>query len=421
MSRASRRLKRCYNIADMREIAKRRLPKGVFEYLDRGAEDEVALADNREAFKRLKLRTRFMVDLTHRDMGIELFGKRSNLPYAIAPTGIAGLCWYEGELELAKAAAKAGIPFTLATGSITSMEKIAKEAGGRLWFQLYMWKQEELSYQLVQRAKDAGFEALVVTIDGALGNNREYNKRNGFSIPFTISARSLTDMMRHPDWLIGTMFRYLANGGMPRHENYPAQYQHRITKGSGGGSTSPMRHQAMTWKDIRKLRDFWPRTLIVKGILRAEDAALAVEHGADAIVVSNHGGRALDSAAPTLHVLPEIVEAVGDKTTVILDSGIRRGSDVVKALALGAKCVLAGRPTLYGISTGGQAGAEKALSILKMEFEKTMAYVGCRNVAELTADVFARPGDPVERTLERLAREAKLADAPPKPDLQVIP
>jgi (S)-mandelate dehydrogenase len=411
MSRASRRLKRCYNIADMREIARKRLPKGVFEYLDRGAEDEVALADNRDAFKRLKLRTRFLVDLTTRDMGIELFGHRSNLPYAIAPTGIAGLCWHEGELELAKAAASAGIPFTLATGSITSMERIAKVAGGRLWFQLYMWKEEELSYQLVQRARDADFEALVVTIDGALGNNREYNKRNGFTIPFTISPRSITDMMLHPDWLIGTMFRYLTTTGMPRHENYPAKYQHRITSGAGGGS--PMRHHAMTWKDIRKLRDVWPRTLIVKGILRPEDAIMAVEHGADGIVVSNHGGRALDSAAPTLDVLPEIVEAVGDRTTVILDSGIRRGSDVVKALALGAKCVLAGRPTLYGISTAGQVGAEKALSILKMEFEKTMAYVGCRNVAELTADVFARPGDPVERTLKRLEREAAL-NSPPK-------
>lgn len=404
MSRSMRRLARCYNIADMREIARKRLPKGVFEYLDRGAEDEIALANNRDAFKRIKLRTKFMVDLTNRDMGTELFGKRSNLPYAIAPTGIAGLCWYEGELELAKAAAKAGIPFTLATGSITSMEKIAKVAGGRLWFQLYMWKEEELSYQLVQRAKDADYEALICTIDGALGNNREYNKRNGFTIPFTISARSLTDMTLHPDWLIGTMFHYLATSGMPRHENYPAKYQHRITSGAGGGS--PMRHQAMTWKDIRKLRDFWPRKLIIKGILRPEDAVLAVESGADGIVVSNHGGRALDSAAATLDVLPEIVEAVGDKTTIILDSGIRRGSDMVKALALGANCVLAGRPTLYGIAMAGQAGADKALAILKMEFEKTMAYVGCRNLAELTPDIFARAGDPVERTLQRVQNRA---------------
>ena len=405
MSRAMRRLKRCYNIADMREIAKRRLPKGVFEYLDRGAEDEIALVNNRDAFKRLKLRTRFMVDLTNRDMGIELFGKRSNLPYIIAPTGIAGLCWYQGEFQLAKAAATAGVPFTLATGSITAMETIA-QAGGRLWFQLYMWKEEELSYQLVKRAMDAGFEALIVTIDGALGNNREYNRRNGFSIPFAMTPRSMADIFSHPDWLIGTMFAYLANGGMPRHENYPAKYQHRITKGAGGGSSSPMRHQAMTWNDIRKLRDFWPRTLIVKGILRPEDAIEAVAAGADGIVVSNHGGRALDAAAATIDVLPEIVEAVGGKTTIILDSGVRRGSDMIKALALGANAVLAGRPTLYGISTAGQAGAEKALAILKMEFEKTMAYCGCRTIAEVTPDIFARPGNPVERTLERLQKRA---------------
>lgn len=389
MSRATRRLKRCYNIADLRDVAKRRLPKGVFEYVDRGAEDEVALADNREAFRRLKLRTRFMVDLTHRDMGIDLLGKRAEMPMAIAPTGVAGLCWHQGELQLAKAAAKMGVPFTLATGSITSMETIAREAGhGRLWFQLYMWKEEELSYQLVARARDAGFEALIVTIDGALGNNREYNKRNGFTIPFTLNARALADMVRHPDWLVGTMFRYLATTGMPRHENYPEKYRHRITTGAGGGS--PMRHQAMTWKDIRKLRDFWPGKLIVKGILREEDAVLAVEHGADAVVVSNHGGRALDAAAPTLDVLPEVVRAVGDKTTILLDSGVRRGSDIVKALALGANAVLTGRATLYGISTAGQSGAEKALAILRTEFEKTMAYCGCRTVAEVGPDIFAR-------------------------------
>ncbi len=380
------RLDRCYNIADMREVARRRLPKGVFEYVDRGAEDEVALADNREVFKRLKLRTKFMVDLTKRDMGVDIFGKRIEFPLVISPTGVAGLCWHQGELQLAKAAAAKGVPFTLATGSITAMETIA-EAGGRFWFQLYMWKEEDLSYQLVARARDAGAETLVVTIDGALGNNREYNKRNGFSIPFRLSAQSLADMMLHPEWLAGTMLRYLATTGMPRHENYPEKYAHRITTGAGGGS--PMRHHAMTWADIRKLRDFWPGKLVVKGILRAEDAAAAVESGADGIVVSNHGGRALDAAAPTLDILPEVVAAVGDRTTVFLDSGIRRGSDIVKALALGAHAVFSGRPTLYGISSGGQAGAEKALAILKTEFEKTMAYVGCRNVSELSRDIFS--------------------------------
>ncbi len=382
-------LDRCYNIADMREFARRRLPKGVFEYLDRGAEDEIALVDNREAFKRMKLRTRFLVDLTERDMGTELLGKRAELPLAIAPTGIAGLTWYQGELELAKAAAAKGIPFTLATGSITSMEKIAEVAGGRLWFQLYMWKEEELSYEMVGRARDAGFEALVVTIDGGLGNNREYNRRNGFTVPFTITARGLTDMTLHPRWLIGVIFRYLVTTGMPRHENYPEKYAHRITRGASG--ERPQRHTAMTWQDIDRMRDFWPGKLIIKGILREEDAVLAVEHGADAVVVSNHGGRALDSAAPTIDILPEVVAAVGKRTTVILDSGIRRGSDMVKALALGADAVLTGRATLYGTSVAGQAGAEKALSILATEFEKTMAYVGCRNIAEVNADIFAKP------------------------------
>jgi isopentenyl diphosphate isomerase/L-lactate dehydrogenase-like FMN-dependent dehydrogenase len=404
-----RRLDRCYNIADLREVARKRLPKGVFEYVDRGAEDEIGVAENRRAFERMKLRTKFMVDLSKRDMGTTLFGKRIEMPLAISPTGITGVCWYQGEIALARAAHKAGVPFTLATNSITAIETVAKEAPeGRTWFQLYMWKEEKHSYDLVRRARDAGLEALVVTIDFALGNNREYNRRNGFSIPFSMTPRSMVDLFSHPDWLLGTMGRYIANGGMPRHENYPAKYQHRITKGAGGGSSSPMRHQAMTWADIRKLRDFWPRKLIIKGILRPEDALEAVAAGADGIVVSNHGGRALDAAAATIDVLPDIVEAVGGKTTIILDSGIRRGSDLIKALALGANCVLAGRPTLYGISTAGHAGAAKALAILKMEFEKTMAYCGCRTIAEVTPDIFARPGNPVERTLERLHRRASV-------------
>ncbi|AFP30230.1 alpha-hydroxy acid oxidase [Marinobacter sp. BSs20148] len=379
-------LEQCYNIADLREVAQRRLPKGVFEYLDRGSEDEVALAHNRRAYDRLKLRTRVLVDLGNLNTEVDLLGGPSALPLAIAPTGIAGLCSYEGELALAKAAAQAGVPFTLATGSITSMEKIAAEAGGRLWFQLYMWKEEELSYQLVQRAIDAGFEALVVTVDFALGNNREYNQRNGFSIPFRISPRSVMDMCRHPRWLVTVLGRYLTTTGMPRNENYPAKYQHRIT--SGTDQATPMRHSSMTWKDIARLRDFWPGKLIVKGILRAEDALLAVESGADAVVVSNHGGRNLDSSIASIDALPEIVSAVGHRATVILDSGIRRGSDIAKALALGADSVLIGRATLYGVSAGGQAGAERALAILRSELRKTMGYVGCKTVSDLCPELF---------------------------------
>ncbi len=381
------RLDHCYNIADMREVARRRLPKGVFEYIDRGAEDEVALADNRTSFRDLKFLTRFLVDLTDADMGVELLGKRAELPMAIAPTGITGLAWYQGEVALARAAAAAGIPYTLGTTAITSIETVAKEAGGRLWFQLYMWKEEELSYQLVARARDAGYETLIVTVDGGLGHIREYNARNGFSIPFKPSFRSISDMMMHPEWLLGVMFRYLMTTGMPRHENYPDKYAHRITRGTG--RNNPMRSVDMTWDDIAKLRDFWPGKLVVKGLLRVEDAELAVKYGADGVVVSNHGGRHLDSAATSLEILPDVAAAVGGKTTIFLDSGIRRGGDIVKALALGADAVLTGRATLYGTATAGQAGAEKALSILKTEFEKTMGYIGCRNPSELSHDVIA--------------------------------
>jgi (S)-mandelate dehydrogenase len=379
----------CYNVFDLRQAARKRLPKCVFEFIDRGTEDEVSLAENRAAFERLKLRTKFMVDLTNRDVSIDLFGKPCRLPLAIAPTGAAGLCWYLGELALAKAAAKAGVPFTLTTTSITSIDTIAKEVSGRLWYQLYMWAETHYSYEMVARARDLGFEALVVTIDTAAGRNREYNHRNGFTDPFSINRRAVTDMVLHPRWLIGTLLRYLTTTGMPRHENYPDIYRHRITRGRPG--EEPKRYEAMTWRDIGKLRDFWPGILIVKGILSPEDARAAVQHGADGIVVSNHGGRALDSAIATIDALPGIVDAVGRHTTILLDSGIRRGSDIVKAVALGAKAVLVGRSTLYGTAVAGEEGASKALEILRSEFDKNMAYVGCRNVAELGRQIFAAP------------------------------
>ncbi|MEP1217579.1 MAG: alpha-hydroxy acid oxidase [Marinobacter sp.] len=390
----------CYNIADLRRAAKRRLPKGIFEYIDRGSEDEVALAHNRAAFDRLKLKTRVLEDLRDLNTDVELLGDASAIPLAIAPTGIAGLCSYEGELALAKAAANAGVPFTLATGSITSMEKIAEQARGRLWFQLYMWQEEALSYQLVQRAKDAGFEALVVTVDAALGNNREYNQRNGFSIPFKVSARSIIDMLCHPRWMVSVLGRYLATSGMPRHENYPARYQHRIAFGSG--QAKPVRQSGMTWADIGRLREFWPGKFIVKGILRPEDALLAIEHGADGIVVSNHGGRNLDSSVASIDALPDIVAAVAGRATVLFDSGIRRGSDIAKALALGADSVLVGRATLYGVAAGGQRGAEHALKILRSELRKTMAYLGCTDVSELTPDIFAKTAPVRRETIETL-------------------
>jgi isopentenyl diphosphate isomerase/L-lactate dehydrogenase-like FMN-dependent dehydrogenase len=382
-------LDHCYNIFDLREAAKRRLPKGVFEYVDKGTEDGISLEENRAAFQRLKLHTHFLNDWSTRDLGTEIFGQRINLPFGIAPTGSAGLMWYQGEMELARAAAAAGIPFTLAMGALTSLEEVTKAVpDARKWFQLYPWADEAGNYEMVTRARDLGWEALVVTIDHAPGRGREHNERNGFSFPFKPNMTAAVDMAMHPGWLLRVMSKYLMNEGMPTNANYPERYRFSVVDGKT--RVSPARFQAMTWEHIRKFREFWPRKLIVKSILSADQARAAVDAGADGIVVSNHGGRAFDSAIATIDVLPEIVAAVGDRCSVILDSGIRRGSDVVKALALGAKMVLVGRATLYGTACGGQAGAARAIKILSDEMERSFGYIGARRVSEVGAHIFAR-------------------------------
>ena len=380
------RLDDCYNVFDLRDAAKRRLPKAIFEFVDRSTEDEVALKNNRAAFERIKLRHRSLVDVSNRTTKTMLFGKEISMPMAIAPTGAAGLCWHEGELELAKAAAKAKIPFTLATGAMTNMEKIAREANFRLWFQLYVWKQRDLSYGLIERAKNAGFEALIVTTDTIVPPNREYNARNGFNIPFQPNVRFTLDIMKKPEWFANVLVKYLTSIGMPRNENYPPQYQRALR--ADPKMFDVMRQDNLNWEDVKIFRDKWPGILMLKGINRVDDALKAISYGVDGIIVSNHGGRNMDSAAATIDMLPEIAQAVGDKITVLLDSGIRRGSDVAKAVALGAKCVLTGRATLYGTAVGGEAGASKAVGIIKTELDKTMAYTGCNGIDEITTDIF---------------------------------
>jgi (S)-mandelate dehydrogenase len=382
-------LDRCYNINDLRAAAQKKLPKGVFEFVDRGTEDEVALRNNRAGFERLKLKHRALVDVSGRSMETTLFGKPVGMPMAIAPTGAAGLCWYEGELELAKAAAAAKIPFTLATGAMTAMEKIARDAGGRLWFQLYVWKERKLSYELIERAKRAGFEALIITVDTIVPPNREYNAKNGFNLPFHPSVRALADMLGHPVWFASVLARYMTTIGLPRYENYPGDLKRSIRTNPSTGAL--MRQDSLSWNDIKIFRDMWPGILMVKGINRPDDAVKATEYGVDGIIVSNHGGRNMDSAVASIDALPEIAEAVGSKGTVILDSGVRRGSDIAKALALGAKAVLTGRATLYGTAVGGQAGAAKAVGLIRKELDTTMAYCGCNSVDELTSDILFGP------------------------------
>jgi (S)-mandelate dehydrogenase len=379
------RIDHCHNIADLRAVAKRRLPKGVFEYVDKGTEDQIALDNNRRTLDEIKLMQRVLTDVSDVSTDTTLFGKRTAMPLIIAPTGVAGMCWFQGELELARAAAKAGIAFTLATGSNTPMEKVAEQAAGNLWFQLYLWRDKQLSYELVRRAAKAGFDTLIWTVDLPHKPNREHDARNGFSMPYNLNARSVMDALRHPEWLLTVLGRYITGPGMPRHVNFPGAYQEKFT----GKATVAKAMQAdkLGWDDIARIREIWPGKMLIKGVMRVDDAQQAVAHGLDGIIVSNHGGRSMDSAPSTLSVLPGIAAAVGDKTTVLVDSGIRRGSDIVKCLALGAKGVLAGRATLYGIGAGGEAGASKALSILQTEMRRTMAYVGCSRVDQLSDDV----------------------------------
>jgi (S)-mandelate dehydrogenase len=380
-------LDRCFNIADLREAARRRLPRGVFEFMDRGAEDEVSLRGNREAFERIKLRNKVLVDVSRRSTATTLFGKPLSMPLVVAPTGVAGVCWYQGEAELACAAAKAGVPFTLATPSVTSIETIAAVEGGRKWFQLYMWKERDLSYGLVKRAQDAGFEALILTVDTPTSPIREYNRRNGFSMPFQPNPRAIFDMALHPRWLLTVMARYLANNGMPKLAHYPDGAVSRMAPGGApaapSGSLPNLRGDELNWEDVKRLRDTWKGPLMIKGVHLPEDAARAVEAGFDAVIVSNHGGRTMDSAVAPIDVLPEIVAQIAGRVPVLVDSGVRRGGDVVKALALGASAVLSGRPTLYGLSVAGEAGASHALSLLRREFDATMAFTGCNSVGEI--------------------------------------
>ncbi|KPK17505.1 MAG: hypothetical protein AMJ67_13200 [Betaproteobacteria bacterium SG8_41] len=376
-----------YDIADLRELARRRLPKGVFEFMDRGNGDEVALANNREAFERIKLVPHALVDTSSRSQEITLFGNRQKMPIVIAPTGSAGLNWFEGEIALARAAAAAGIPFTLATGSMTSMERVAEQAGGTLWFQIYMWPDRSLSHGLVERAKAAGYQALVVTVDTPVPPGREYNLRNGMTVPFRFTRRNVTDVLMHPRWVATVLARYLLTSGMPRYENYPTEVKARITAAPMGRSM--MVTDSLTWEDLKALRRIWPHRLLVKGILRPQDAVLAADCGADGVIISNHGGRAVDSTMAPIEVLPSVIEAAGKRLTVMVDSGFRRGADVVKALALGAAAVLVGRATLYGTAVAGEAGAARAIEIYRDEIDRILGLIGCPDVAQLDRDYLA--------------------------------
>jgi isopentenyl diphosphate isomerase/L-lactate dehydrogenase-like FMN-dependent dehydrogenase len=383
------------NVEDLRGIAKRRLTRALFDFIDRGSEDDVALRHNREAIQRIKLRPRVMRDVSARDPSVMLLNHAQKLPLVIGPTGPAGFVHYRGEIALARAAVKAGIPFTLAHSSNTPMERVLSEGGGRQWFHLYVWRDMEASLRSVERADRAGFDAVVLTVDAVVWHNREADIRNGAAFPFKFMPRNVIDALLHPRWLFGTLGRYvLSDGHLPRCVNVAMpdnldirQVREFLTKNA-----------TMTWEFLRRLRKLWPRKLIVKGILHPDDAVMAANCGADAVVVSNHGGNASDASMAPIDALPDVVNAVGDRVAVIVDSGFRRGSDILKALALGAHAVMIGRATLYGLAAAGEAGATRALEILDADIRRTMATLGCSRISELSRDhVVIPPGVKVPR------------------------
>lgn len=372
----------CWNIADLREKARRRLPLGVWEYLERGVEDELGMARNRAALDAVTFRPRVLRNVERVDPATSLLGSPASFPLAVAPTGAAGLVWYLGDLALARAATRVGVPFTISSASTMDMEQIAV-AGGRLWFQLYLWADRSLSMAVVDKAAELGCEALLVTLDLPVPPNREYLHRNGFGTPFRLNARNTFDILMHPRWLAGVMGRYALAGGIPSQANLPDRLRNKVTQAAHPGAL--FKQDNLDWEELARLRERWKGKLVLKGILRADDAERAASMGADGIVVSNHGGRGFDGSMASLDALPAIVSAVGGRMEVLLDSGIRRGSDVVRALALGAKGVLAGRAPLYGLGAGGEEGVVRALELLKGETVRSMGMLGARDITEVDA------------------------------------
>ena len=373
------------NIEDLRAIARRRLPRFVFTYVDGGAEDEVTLRGNLDAFARLRLRPRTLVDVSARDLSAQLLGRPAALPIVVGPTGLNGLSWRDGDMELARAAAAASVPFAMSTVSMSLVEDIAREAPGRLWLQAYVFSERRITEAIIHRARDAGFECVMLTSDFPVAGKRERDLRTGLLPHQKFTLATKLDMLMHPRWLATVATR------RPRFVNVERELGGGLDVSSfvGHGMFDP----SFCWDDIRRFRDLWPRKLLLKGVLRADDAERAVAAGIDGIVLSNHGGRQLDGAISGIEALPEVVRAVGGRVSILVDGGVRRGGDIAKAVALGAEGVILGRAPVYGLAAGGAQGVSRAIAILADELDRTLALTGCRNIAALTADLIADRGE----------------------------
>ena len=365
------------NVEEYRRKARRRLPRFVFDYLDGGSEDEVALKENRRAFEAIKMTPRLLNNVSVRDQSIDWFGQRLPMPIVIAPTGLNGLYRREGDILLARAASRLGIPFTLSTASNNSIEEVAKASNGDLWFQLYVMNRD-CADQLVDRALAADFSHLVLTVDVAMGGKRERDERNNFVMPFRFRPKTIADVLCHPRWLWD-----VGRHGAPLMANLATD---TVTDPNAQAALLSRKMDAsFDWDDLKRLRDRWPRRLLVKGLLHPDDAERAVALGVDAIVVSNHGGRQLDIAPAPIEVLSRFSVV---NVPIIIDSGIRRGSDIVKAISLGASAVMIGRAALFGLAVGGEQGVVEVIELLRREIDRTQALLGTRALMRSTSGAF---------------------------------
>lgn len=368
------------NVEDFRRKAQRKLPRFVFDYVDGGAEDEDCLRRNTNDLRQLHLVPGCLRNTSEIDLSIEVFGRRWRAPFAIAPIGFNGLVRPRGDELLARSAADAGVPFTLSTASNGRIEAVRNAArDGEQWMQLYVMSDRSIAEQIVKRARREAYTALVLTVDVPVSGYRERDVRNGFKLPFRPTLPVLFDLARHPGWLLG-----VARHGMPRFVNLSETLDAGTSAQLQAALLARAMDRALVWDSLSWLRKLWDGPLLLKGLLGPDDAREATRRGVDGIIVSNHGGRQLDAAPSTISVLPDIVHAVGGQLPVFIDSGFRRGSDIAKALALGAKAVLIGRPAIYGLACGGSAGASSVLKLLAEELTRSMTLLGAKSPAELT-------------------------------------
>lgn len=374
LDRTKRRLDAALTIEDLRSIAKRRTPKAAFDYTDGAAEDELSIARARQAFRDIEFHPTILRDVTTVTPGWDVLGRPVVLPFAIAPTGFTRLMHTEGEIAGARAAASAGIPFSLSTLGTTAIEDLVAAAPqGRKWFQLYMWRDRERSMELVKRAADAGFDTMLVTVDVPVAGARLRDVRNGMAIPPALTLRTVLDAVPHPHWWFDLLTTEpLSFASLDR------------WSGTVGEYLNTMFDPSVTFDDLAWIKSRWPGKLVVKGIQTLDDARAVVERGVDGIVLSNHGGRQLDRAPVPFHLLPVVARELGKDTEILMDTGIMSGADIVAAIALGARCTLVGRAYLYGLMAGGEAGVRRAIEILQSGVTRTMALLGVTSLQELS-------------------------------------